>query len=447
MPTSPPRGRKLVVPCAWSPGSMMVSGGRGSAPLAPRRGAGCPSLMPASPSLQAEAAVAAVAVADTVRDGPPSVGSDGASKTWGLVSPAPGAPPGGSTGPSAAASFFLRYVLLGAWPGGVLTGPRARGLAACGPLRGGLWPACCPAEQRGVSGASWVTVATVRPEASPSWVFLGGSCLVSGPSVPRFPRLSSGASWEASRADGGRTSAAAGGHPQAVLGRFRREGAGGVDGRQGQAGLRAAGPAARGTGRNGPEGASLGHRGGWRELRRVSWGLLLPGGPRHIVSLVVPSRAQPPLPGVGGPGYDGGDESCWSAPQVTVPSAPAGVISSSLCRRSLCLISAARGCGTWWGEVGGRGMTGALGRWAHVPAHSPRWVPGAGLVLLPWRGWGLPSRPRSPVEVTEGQSGFLGGGPRPGGLCPGLWGSGHVPPGHACWRIARLRAPGEEDPP
>nr|XP_020753307.1 kinesin-like protein KIF26A [Odocoileus virginianus texanus] len=210
------------------------------------------------PTCLAEAAVAAVAVADTVRDGPPSVGSDGASKTWGLVSPAPGASPGGSPGPSAAASFFL-----------------------------------------------------------------------------------SGASWEASHADGGRTSAAAGGHPQAVLGRFQREGAGGVDGRQGQAGLRAAGPAARGTGRNGPEGASLGHRGGWRELRRVSWGLLLPGGPQHIISLVVPSCAQLPLPGVGGP-------------------------------RSLRLISVARGCGKWWGEAGGRGMTGVLGRWAHVPAHSPR---------------------------------------------------------------------------
>ncbi|XP_025126859.3 kinesin-like protein KIF26A [Bubalus bubalis] len=60
------------------------------------------------PTCLAEAAVAAVAVADTVRDGPPPVGSDGASKTWGLVRPAPGAPPGGSTGPSAAASFFLR---------------------------------------------------------------------------------------------------------------------------------------------------------------------------------------------------------------------------------------------------------------------------------------------------------------------------------------------------
>uniref|UniRef100_A0A8B9WM52 Kinesin family member 26A n=1 Tax=Bos mutus grunniens TaxID=30521 RepID=A0A8B9WM52_BOSMU len=66
------------------------------------------------PTCLAEAAVAAVAVADTVRDGSPSVGSNGASKTWGLVTPTPGTPPGGSTGPSAAASFFLRYVLLGA---------------------------------------------------------------------------------------------------------------------------------------------------------------------------------------------------------------------------------------------------------------------------------------------------------------------------------------------
>ncbi|XP_078303914.1 kinesin-like protein KIF26A isoform X3 [Panthera onca] len=68
------------------------------------------------PSCLAEAAVAAVAVADTVRDGSPTLSSDGASKTWGrggarttaLVTPAPGAPAGGSTGPSAAASFFIR---------------------------------------------------------------------------------------------------------------------------------------------------------------------------------------------------------------------------------------------------------------------------------------------------------------------------------------------------
>lgn len=72
----------------------------------------CPS------SLQAEAAVAAVAVADTVREGSPTVGPDSVSKTWGrsgpctaaLVTPAPGTPAGGSTGPSAAASFFVRYV-------------------------------------------------------------------------------------------------------------------------------------------------------------------------------------------------------------------------------------------------------------------------------------------------------------------------------------------------
>ncbi|XP_058423827.1 kinesin-like protein KIF26A isoform X2 [Diceros bicornis minor] len=68
------------------------------------------------PSCLAEAAVAAVAVADTVRDGPHSVGPDGVPKTWGrggactaaLVTPAPGSPAGGSTGPSAAASFFVR---------------------------------------------------------------------------------------------------------------------------------------------------------------------------------------------------------------------------------------------------------------------------------------------------------------------------------------------------
>ncbi|XP_029808364.1 kinesin-like protein KIF26A isoform X2 [Suricata suricatta] len=63
------------------------------------------------PSCLAEAAVAAVAVADTVRDGAPSSSSDGASRTWGcggarttaLVTPA-----GGPASPSAAASFFIR---------------------------------------------------------------------------------------------------------------------------------------------------------------------------------------------------------------------------------------------------------------------------------------------------------------------------------------------------
>ncbi|XP_036847595.2 kinesin-like protein KIF26A isoform X1 [Manis javanica] len=68
------------------------------------------------PSCLAEAAVAAVAVADTVRDGAPAVGPDSASTTWGrgractaaLLTPAPGTLAGGSTGPSAAASFFIR---------------------------------------------------------------------------------------------------------------------------------------------------------------------------------------------------------------------------------------------------------------------------------------------------------------------------------------------------
>ncbi|XP_066198292.1 kinesin-like protein KIF26A isoform X1 [Saccopteryx leptura] len=68
------------------------------------------------PSCLAEAAVAAVAVADTVRDGPPAVGADSGPEVWGrggactaaLVSPVPGTPAGGSTGPSAAASFFVR---------------------------------------------------------------------------------------------------------------------------------------------------------------------------------------------------------------------------------------------------------------------------------------------------------------------------------------------------
>ncbi|XP_058511493.1 kinesin-like protein KIF26A isoform X2 [Ochotona princeps] len=60
------------------------------------------------PTCLAEAAVAAVAVADTVRDGPPMAGPECVSKAWGnagtrtsaLVTPAPG--------PSAAASFFIR---------------------------------------------------------------------------------------------------------------------------------------------------------------------------------------------------------------------------------------------------------------------------------------------------------------------------------------------------
>ncbi|XP_050010734.1 kinesin-like protein KIF26A isoform X2 [Alexandromys fortis] len=68
------------------------------------------------PTCLAEAAVAAVAVADTVRDCPPAAGPDGMSKAWGrgaactsaLVTPAPGPSAGGSTGPSAAASFFIR---------------------------------------------------------------------------------------------------------------------------------------------------------------------------------------------------------------------------------------------------------------------------------------------------------------------------------------------------
>ncbi|KAL1791447.1 kinesin KIF26A isoform X2 [Sigmodon hispidus] len=68
------------------------------------------------PTCLAEAAVAAVAVADTVRDCAPAAGPDGMSKAWGrgaactsaLVTPTPGPPAGGSTGPSAAASFFIR---------------------------------------------------------------------------------------------------------------------------------------------------------------------------------------------------------------------------------------------------------------------------------------------------------------------------------------------------
>lgn len=55
---------------------------------------------------QAEAAVAAVAVADTVRGGPSSVRPDRTSKMWGRGGPC-------STGSSASTSFFIRYV--GGW--------------------------------------------------------------------------------------------------------------------------------------------------------------------------------------------------------------------------------------------------------------------------------------------------------------------------------------------
>lgn len=282
MPTSPPPGPERscvrgVQGACWSPGA-------GGLPPGSLSRGGCPSLTPAPPSLQAEAAVAAVAVADTVRDGPPPAGSDGASKTWGLVTPAPGAPPGGSTGPSAAASFFLRYVLQGG------TAPTARPEAShpvWGAAKGRAPRSLHPSQEAGLGQV-----------ASGLWC-----------SVPWFPCSSGGASWEASRADGGRISAAAGGCPRAVLGRCRRQGLGGMDGRQGQAGLGAAGPAAGDTGRNWPEGAPLGHWGGWGELERVSWGgVLSPGGPRHIASLVVPLGAKRPLR-LGVPGHDGGCES------------------------------------------------------------------------------------------------------------------------------------------
>ncbi|XP_007455649.1 PREDICTED: kinesin-like protein KIF26A [Lipotes vexillifer] len=59
------------------------------------------------PTCLAGAAVAAVAVADTARGGPPSVGPDGASKTCSRGA-APGIPAVAPASPSAAASFFLR---------------------------------------------------------------------------------------------------------------------------------------------------------------------------------------------------------------------------------------------------------------------------------------------------------------------------------------------------
>ncbi|KAI4535124.1 hypothetical protein MG293_014350 [Ovis ammon polii] len=105
-------GAGAIVPGTMHPGSLHSPGRNWQRPPGGRSRVSA-AHRPAEPRRvrdprQAEAAVAAVAVADTVRDGPPPAGSDGASKTWGLVTPAPGAPPGGSTGPSAAASFFLR---------------------------------------------------------------------------------------------------------------------------------------------------------------------------------------------------------------------------------------------------------------------------------------------------------------------------------------------------
>lgn len=154
--------------------------------------------------LQAEAAVAAVAVADTVRDGPPSRGPDGVSRMWGrggacttaLVSPAPGTPAAGSAGPSAAASFFVRYVARGparlraAWVGtgvgvGVdqcpreplwVTGRRLRGTGSI--LEGGCQQPGGPCPSRGpwcvglLSGSQEAWLCPGRPA--------GEACLVGG---------------------------------------------------------------------------------------------------------------------------------------------------------------------------------------------------------------------------------------------------------------------------
>lgn len=117
------------------------------------------------PFLQAEAAVAAVAVADTVRDGAPAVGPDSASTTWGrgractaaLLTPAPGTLAGGSTGPSAAASFFIRYGLPGlhAGPGlawGQLGWERWGGRDLGSRLQ---WPLGLLRENHGLTTAVW----------------------------------------------------------------------------------------------------------------------------------------------------------------------------------------------------------------------------------------------------------------------------------------------------
>ena len=67
-----------------------------------------------------------------------------------------------------------------------------------------------------------------------------------------------------------------GGCPRAALSQRRREGEGGHGWEADEAGLRAAVPAAGSTGVNGPRGASLGARGGWGELGRLSRGLAAP---------------------------------------------------------------------------------------------------------------------------------------------------------------------------
>lgn len=173
--------------------------------------------------------MAAVAVADSVRDGAPSLGSDGVSKTWGLsgacrtalVTPAPGTPAGGSPGPSAAASFFIRYVLCGfsGGPGSGLGPPSTVGRdLGCRPL----WPTGLPREKGGLAAARWgrwgrtggplppgtvsaavgsgdlsaqgwdATTDRVRIESLPllSWVTAGKS---HNPSVPQFTLLSDSA--------------------------------------------------------------------------------------------------------------------------------------------------------------------------------------------------------------------------------------------------------------
>lgn len=249
-------------------------------PGSPVRG-GRPSLTPAPPSLQAEAAVAAVAVADTVRDGSPPVGSNGASKTWGLVTPTPGTPPGGSTGPSAAASFFLRYVLLGAcaWPGGGLSeAPRALSLAAYGPLRGGraeggspgLLGHCVNCMSGGLLPSTGCSRGRGSPLSTPpSWVVSGRLHLVSGALCLGF------LVYQVALPGGRRELMAGGPQPRPVdIPRWSWASAG----RRGWVAW--TGGRGRQASRQRPEGASLGHWGGWRELGRVSWGdSCCPGAP------------------------------------------------------------------------------------------------------------------------------------------------------------------------
>ena len=222
------------------------------------------------------------------------------------------------TSHTSAASFFLRYVLLGAcaWPGGGLSG--ALGLWAWRPT--GLSGEGCglPAVQPSGAGFSGPPGALcqlhvqrplarhgVQPRAGfpavstpPSWVVSGRLRLVSGALCLGF------LIYQVALPGRRRELTARGPQPRPVdIPRWSWAGAGG------RGWVAWTGSRGRQASRQRPEGASLGHWGGWREPGRVSWGgLLLPGGPQHIASLVVPLGAKRPLR-LGVLGHGGGYES------------------------------------------------------------------------------------------------------------------------------------------